>query len=158
MYGNHYTWTFTSGWRSHLDTIGILQLRYFKNFFTSLNWFKLTPDQSHLFVRSGYGTFETNNDFRLTANNDMTAPQSRDGTLGVVYCPKRSRLTLCVTNFAGPVTAKWYDPTAGTYIPVAGSPFANTTIEANVTTSGKNEAGESDWVMLLKAVGSTTKL
>jgi Protein of unknown function (DUF4038)/Putative collagen-binding domain of a collagenase len=156
MYGNHYTWTFTSGWRSHLDTMGILQLRYFKNFFTKVNWFKLAPDQSHKLVTSGYGTFDTNHDFLLTANNYVTGAQTPDGTLGVVYCPKSTVLTLCLTNFAGPVTAKWYDPTTGTYTAVAGSPFANTLAATNLTTPGNNAARDPDWVLLLEARSSKT--
>ena len=39
MYGNHYTWTFTNAWQYHLDTTGMQQLMYFKNFFSSLNWY-----------------------------------------------------------------------------------------------------------------------
>lgn len=151
MYGNHYTWTITSDWQSHLNTTGIVQLGYFKNFFTSVSWFNLVPDRSHKLVTSGYGTFDTGNDFVLTANDYVTAAQSPDGTLGVVYCPKNITLTLCLTNFAGPVTAKWYDPAAGTYTPVAGSPFANTIVATKVTTPGNNAAGDPDWVMLLKA-------
>lgn len=150
MYGNHYTWTFPSDWRSHFNTAGAAQLRYFEDFFTNVSWFDLVPDQEHKLVTSGYGTFDTNKDFLLTGNNYVTAAQSRDGTLGVVYCPKNTTLTLCLTNFAGPVAAKWYDPTAGTYTPVAGSPFANTIVGTNVVTPGNNTAGDPDWVMLLK--------
>jgi hypothetical protein len=36
MYGNHYTWTFASGWQ-YLQTTGIRQL--IKNFFSSRNWY-----------------------------------------------------------------------------------------------------------------------
>jgi len=155
MYGNHYTWTFASDWQSHLDTAGSAQLRLFSHFFTNVSWFNLVPDQAHRLVTSGYGTFDTNNDFRLTANNYATAAQSPDGTLGVVYCPKSTTLTLCLTNFAGPVTAKWYDPTAGAYAPAAGSPFANTIGVTNLPTPGNNAAGDPDWVLLLEAGSST---
>lgn len=158
MYGNHYTWTFTGGWQSHLDTAGVAQLKYFENFFTNVSWFDLVPDQSHKFVTSGYGTFDTNKDFLLTANDYVTAAQSRDGTLGVVYCPKNTTVTLCLTNFTGPVAAKWYDPSAGTYTAVAGSPFANAITATNVATPGNNAAGDPDWVLLLKAGSSTANL
>src|SRR5438094_4921122 len=85
MYGNHYTLTFTSGWRSHLSTIGMKefinfifsswtlpsgwqshlnttgmqQLMYFKNFFSSRSWYNLVPDQSHTLLTAGYGTYTT---------------------------------------------------------------------------------------------------
>jgi len=83
MYGNHYTWTFASGWQylkttgmkqliyskiffswtfasgwqSHLKTTGIKQLMYFKNFFSSPRWYNLVPDQSHTLLTAGYGTY-----------------------------------------------------------------------------------------------------
>lgn len=155
MYGNHYTWVITSDWKSHLDTPGAAQLRYFKNFFTNVRWFDLVPDQSHRLVTSGYGTFNTNTDFVLTANDYVTAAQSPDGTLGVVYCPKKATLTLCLTNFAGPVTAKWFDPTSGTYTPVAGQPFANTNVAKNLATPGNNSAADPDWVLLLETSSSS---
>ncbi|HXC35040.1 MAG TPA: DUF4038 domain-containing protein, partial [Candidatus Acidoferrales bacterium] len=158
MYGNHYTWTFPGDWQSHLNTPGAAQLTYFKDFFTKVSWFNLVPDQSHKFVTSGYGTFNTNNDFLLTADNYVTAAQSPDGTLGIAYCPKSTTLTLCLTNFAGPVVAKWYDPAAGTYAPIAGSPFANTIVATNLATPGNNSAGDPDWVMLLETASSTKHL
>lgn len=158
MYGNHYTWTFTSGWQSRLNTPGALQLRYFRNFFTKIRWFNLVPDQSHTLVTSGYGTFDTNNDLLLTANDYATAAQSPDGTLGVVYCPKNTTLTLCLTNFIGPVTARWYDPASGNYAPVTGSPFANTVAETNLPAPGNNAAGDPDWVLLLQAGTSTNHI
>jgi hypothetical protein len=158
MYGNHFTWSFAGGWQSRFDTAGVAQLRYFENFFTHANWFDLVPDQSHKLVTSGYGTFNTTKDFLLTGNDYVTAALSQDGTRGVVYCPKNTTLTLCLTNFAGPVTAKWYDPSAGTYSPVAGSPFANTIVAKNVATPGNNAANDPDWVMLLKAGSATTNL
>jgi len=57
MYGNHYTWTFASGWQSHLKRTGIKQLMYFKNFFSSRRWYNLVPDQSHTLLTAGYGTY-----------------------------------------------------------------------------------------------------
>ena len=56
MYGNHYTWTFTSGWQ-YLQTTGTRELMYFRNFFFSRKWYNLIPDQSHTLLTAGYGTY-----------------------------------------------------------------------------------------------------
>ena len=39
-YGNHYTWTFTSGWQYILDSPGTLELAYFNQLFNSIPWWK----------------------------------------------------------------------------------------------------------------------
>ena len=38
LYGNHYTWTFESGWQQNLNTPGIRQLQYMKDFFSARQW------------------------------------------------------------------------------------------------------------------------
>jgi hypothetical protein len=53
-----------------------------------------------------------------------------------------------MSRLAGPVTARCYDPTSGTYRMIAGSPLANTGIQ-QFTPPGKNSAGEDDRVLVL---------
>ncbi|HMC25884.1 MAG TPA: DUF4038 domain-containing protein [Candidatus Udaeobacter sp.] len=176
MYGNHYTWTFTSGWRSHLRTIGMKQfinfifsswtlpsgwqshlnttgmqqLMYFKNFFSSRSWYNLVPDQSHTLLTAGYGTYTTRGN---VSNSDYaTAAKTPDGTLAVIYTPVRHTLSIALTNFSGCVTARWYDPTANTFAAISDSPFPNTGTHS-FTTPGNNSAGDGDWVLLLEAPG-----
>jgi hypothetical protein len=158
MYGNHYTWTFTGGWQSYLNTTGAMQLAYFKNFFTNTAWYNLVPDQSHALVTAGYGLDNTGENFLLTGNNYVTAAQTPDGTLGVAYCPTNATITVCLTNFGGPVTARWFDPTAASFSPVTGSPFANTISATNLTTPGANAGGDHDWVLLLQSSISVTNV
>ena len=55
-----------------------------------------------------------------------------------------------MTALRGTVTARWYDPTSGTYTTLAGSPFPNTTTRA-FTTPSANSAGQADWVLVLTA-------
>src|SRR5262245_50661419 len=57
LYGSAYTWQFQKGWRSILDTPGVVQLSYMKNFFASKRWYDLVPDQTHTVVISGYDGF-----------------------------------------------------------------------------------------------------
>ena len=110
LYGNGHIWTFPQGWQGYLDTPGTEQFMYFKNFFNSIHWYDLVPDQSHTFLTAGYGTFSDT--FSSTSDNDYaTGLRTQDGTLGVVYTPVSHTLTIAMSNFAGPVTARWYDPT-----------------------------------------------
>lgn len=55
-----------------------------------------------------------------------------------------------MTKMRGSTTARWFDPTNGTYTAIAGSPFANTGTRA-YTPTGNNSAGEADWVLRLDA-------
>ncbi|MGO8927547.1 MAG: DUF4038 domain-containing protein [Limisphaerales bacterium] len=154
MYGNNTIWPFLTGWQAALSSPGAVSMQYFGQFFTNIAWYNLVPDQSHNLVTAGYGTWVTNG--TLTASDYVTAAMTADGTLGVVYTPSSHTLTVAMTNFAGPVTAKWYDPTANTYTTVTGSPFTNT-ITTNLTTPGNNSQGDTDWVLLLQASASGTK-
>src|SRR5438067_2786625 len=149
MYGNHYTWTFTNAWQSHLDTTGMQQLMYFKNFFSLRRWYSLVPDQSHTLLTAGYGTYTTRGN---VSNSDYaTAAKTPDGTLAVVYTPVSHTLTIVMNNFSSRVTARWYDPTANTFRAIAGSPFPNIGTH-KFTTPGSNSAGDSDWVLVLEVL------
>jgi hypothetical protein len=70
--------------------------------------------------------------------------------MAVVYTPVRHTLTIALTNFGRPVTARWYDPTANTFAVIPGSPFPEIGTH-NFTTPGNNSAGDGDWVLLLEA-------
>src|SRR6476660_7624328 len=154
MYGSFWTDRFANGWQSHLNTQAVTELGYFKNFFNSIHWYDLVPDQSHTLLTAGYGTF---NDRGHVGDNDYaTGLRTQDGTLGVVYTPTAHTLTIAMSNFVGPVTARWYDPTANTFTNISGSPFPNSGSH-NFTTPGNNSAGDPDWVLLLQAaLGSPT--
>jgi hypothetical protein len=154
MYGSYWIDRFASGWQSHLNTQAATELGYFKNFFNSVHWYDLVPDLLHTFLTAGYGTFSSGG--RIIDNDYATAVRTQDGALGIVYTPTAHTLTIVMTNFAGPVTARWYDPTANTFTNISGSPFPNSGIH-NFTTPGNNSAGDPDWVLLLQAaLGSPT--
>ena len=149
VYGNKYEWAPLAGWENNLNTVGVTQLGYFRNFFTNLAWYALVPDQTHKLISSGYGTFDNANDLVETSDY-ATAALTTNRTLGVVYTPVSHTLTVRMTNFNGIVTARWFDPSANTFTAITGSPFANT-ITTNLTTPGNNAVGDGDWVLLLQA-------
>ena len=43
----------------------------------------------------------------------------------MVYLPSVRSITVEMSKLAGPATARWYDPTNGSYSAVSGSPIAN---------------------------------
>ena len=152
IYGNAYTWGFASGWKNNLVTIGATNLLIWKNFFQSIPWWKLVPDQTHLIGAGGYGTPNRNADFIYGNDYYVTVAATADGTTAVAYFSQGSSQTLTVNmaKFAGAVTARWFDPTNAAYTTISGSPFSNTGTH-NFSPSGNNSAGDPDWVLLLSA-------
>jgi hypothetical protein len=53
-----------------------------------------------------------------------------------------------VVDFAAPVTARWLDPTNGSYTNIGA--FSNSGTQ-NFSPSGKNAGGDPDWVLVLTA-------
>jgi hypothetical protein len=162
FYGNRYTWSFTPGWDGYIDTPGVAQLQIWKDFFTSLPWQDLIPDQQHEAVTKGYGTFgkdEVHLDpVQLSAQIDQgvsdsdytTAARTADGSYVVAYMPTARTITVNMSRLRGPAAAEWFDPSAGTYKVISGSPFLNSGSH-EFTPPGTNAAGDSDWVLLLNA-------
>jgi hypothetical protein len=147
LYGNHYTWTFTSGWQSHLDTPGVKQLQYMKRLFATRPWWQLVPDQTHAVVTAGYGTFA--DDGSIEANDYVTAASVPDGSLVMAYCPVATTLTVDMTKLRGLTRARWYDPSNGTF--TSGSLVPNNG-SRTFTTPGRNNDGDADWVLVLESL------
>jgi Protein of unknown function (DUF4038)/Putative collagen-binding domain of a collagenase len=151
LYGNHYTWTFTSGWDIHLDTLGVAYLGYMRRLFLSVPWYNLVPDQNHHVMTSGYGSYTRNGTGDITHNSYATTAlaATSTGTVVVAYIPGMRTVTIDMTQLGSNIRAQWYDPTAGTYTTIAGSPFGNVGPQS-FTPPGHNAAGDSDWVLVLR--------
>jgi hypothetical protein len=154
LYGNYYTWQFVcpqrdnagnclGGWKNQLDTPGATQIAYVKALFESRRWYALVPDQSHAVVTNGLGTFGT--------SDYVTASRTPDGTLAIAYMPSSRTVTVDLSTLSGPVTARWYDPTDGTFRSIVGSPFANSGSRQFVP-PGPNGDGDDDWVLVLEVL------
>jgi Protein of unknown function (DUF4038)/Putative collagen-binding domain of a collagenase len=141
LYGNKYTWSFIDGWKNQLNTPGAVQMAYVTALFEPRAWYYLVPDQEHTVVTSGYGTFGS--------ADYVTAARTPDGKLVMAYVPSARTLTVDMSKLSGLVTARWYDPTTGTFTDIPGSPFANAGPH-NFTTPGANADGDGDWVLLLE--------
>jgi hypothetical protein len=146
FFGNHYLMAFLSGWQQNLNTPGEIQFGYMKQFFNSVNWFNLVPDQNHTVVTAGFGQPSSIN---LPINdNYVTTAASPDGALAVSYLPAGQTLTVNLAAFSGPVTARWFDPTNNTYQTVPGSPFASSGTR-QFSPVGSNHEGANDWILVL---------
>ena len=127
VYGNHYTWDLPHGSGPYIDSLGVSQLEIWKNFFSSLPWQDLVPDQQHTTLTDGFGTFgsdqilldsstlATNDPVRVSQSDFATAARTADGSYVVVYMPTARTVTVNMSSLKGPATARWFDPTNGTY-------------------------------------------
>jgi hypothetical protein len=151
IYGNHSIWPFSKGWQSNLNTPAVRQLQYGTALFSSRPWYNLVPDQHHRVITAGYGTF--NDGGTLISNDYVTAARTLDGSLVIAYLPTRRTITVDMSQLSGPVRARWYDPTSGTYSLAGGSPFANRGSRL-FTSPGNNSMGDEDWVLILEVTRS----
>jgi hypothetical protein len=149
LYGNHYTWTFETGWQQNLNTPGIKQLQYMKDFFSARQWWELVPDQTHTVVIAGYGTFSDTGS--LHDNDYVTAARVPDGSLVLAFCPVSTTITVDMTQMSGLTNASWFDPSNNTLSVIEGSPFGNTGTHG-FTTPGDNSDGDPDWVLVLESL------
>jgi hypothetical protein len=156
IHGTQYS-DFHAGWQSGIDTTAATQLNYWASAIGSLPWYKLVPDQNHTVVTAGYGTTTGNGTGNIQTDNYVTTVRASDGSFAVAFCPENCAITVDMTKLAGPATAQWYDPTNATCNFVGGSPFANSGKHV-FSAPGKNSAGDPDWLLVLNASRSRTKM
>lgn len=156
LYGNNNYLTFGTGWQTGIDTTAVTHLGYWKSFILSFsNWQTLAYDSGHAICTSGYGTasggpsgtpgFGTGN---MSTDNYSTCSRTSNGALALCYDPQGNALTIALSWFGAPLTARWYDPTNNTFSSISGSPFANVGSHS-FSTPGNNSAGDPDWVLVL---------
>lgn len=143
--GNGYVWTFNAGWERHLDSPGTRDMQLLNGFVASIPWWRLVPDGqgSHRpLVTAGGGTIDT--------DSHVAAAATRDGDLAVVYLGPchGGAISIDMSRLSGTVTARWFDPSNGNYLP------AGTHANAGVRSfkpPGRNRSGARDWVLRLDA-------
>jgi hypothetical protein len=157
IFGTHWTYNFPSGWQSELAQ-GVSDARVWKNFFNSIAFQTLQPDQARALATTGSSGWNTPN---MTGTGSsyssdqyicMAADSLTGGaTLAVVYYRQASQsITIDLSKFAATITAQWVDPTNGAKTTVSGSPFSNGGTQS-FAPSGNNAAGDVDWALLLTA-------
>lgn len=141
-------------WRAGMDRQASREMMFVKKLFDKYPWYELVPDQDHSVVTKGYGTFGV--DDRTPGGDYVTAARTPNGTLVMAYIPStetgRRTITVNMANLSGPVSARWYNPTNGTYLSIPGSPFTNSGHREFIT-PGDNGTGTNDWVLILETRG-----
>lgn len=155
FHGSAYIWPFRDGWRGELDTIAVEQVENWRAFFLSIPWQALVPDQNTAVLTSGTGTAC---DFTSWVGRcyHAQAARSSDGSVVVVYSPSPRVLSINMGALSRPAQATWFDPSNGTYKAVSPKPLPNSGIQRFVSPD-KNQDGDEDWVLLLKAVDQPSR-
>lgn len=122
-------------------------MAYVKKLFEPRAWYDLIPDQNHAVVTNGYGTFTASG--HVDDGDHVTAARARDGSLVLAYVPTSRTIDVDMTKLKGSADAQWFDPSAGTYTSIAGSPFASSGTHSFIT-PGNNADGDGDWVLVLE--------
>jgi hypothetical protein len=152
VYGSGPIWPFADNWKKTLDSTGAVQMAWIKALFEPRAWSNLVPDQQHKLVVAGYGTFDAasheGNHYVMTSDY-VTAGRTPDGRLAIAYMPSLRPLKVDLSQLSGPVAARWYDPSRGTFSPVKGSPFPNSG-QPYFIPPGNNADGDGDWLLVLE--------
>jgi hypothetical protein len=142
-YGNEFVWPFMTSWQdwqAALSSPGAGELSYFANLVASFDWWDLIPDQDGK-IFSGIGT-----------DTDYSGAYTADGKLALAYRPANGAgsqsFVVNLDAFAGSVTARWYDPTAGSDMSIG--TFDNSGMHTFAAPE-MNDAGDNDFVLLLQA-------
>lgn len=138
-------------WQVYIDDVCALQLAHVKSFFTSRQWWLLTPRPlaGADLLTAGGGTLDTNGyKPRALASN---------GSWGAVYITDGTTCTVDLSQFSGPGSVLYFDPSNGTYhnVPTGGTTFTNSGTRAFVasTQMGNNASGGTDWVLVFDTQG-----
>jgi hypothetical protein len=141
LMGNNPVWLLGSGWQTALNSDGARTLAHLRSLFEARAWHTLVPDQVAALLTLGAGT----------GASRAAAARAADGSFALVYTPSVRDLTVSLAALSGPnVTARWYDPTNGSFVTIGGSPFAAIGTRL-LRPSGANSAGDGDWVLVLES-------
>ncbi|MEO7490002.1 MAG: putative collagen-binding domain-containing protein, partial [Ferruginibacter sp.] len=144
--GNGYVWQFVDPvWQQHLNTHAAMDMSRLNSFIQSVEWWKLIPSGL-----DGMKTLITDASNVDTSADYVSAAAAKNGTLLVAYIPPahRGNVTVDMSVLQHNISAKWFDPTDGTYKAVSDS-LLNNKGEHSFTPPEKNSAAETDWVLVL---------
>jgi len=122
-----------------LNAASAAQMKHVSDFFSTRAWYRLVPDLDGTVMTRGAGDGV---DYATTA-------RASDGSLVIAYLPSGRTVSIDMGRLAGPVTARWFDPTNGRYTAIAGSALANRG-NRDFATPGNNAIGHGDWVLVLE--------
>lgn len=130
---------YPGGWRTALNGAGTVAASLAFQFFASIPWQTMAPDQNHQLLVGGYGSGDA---FALCSAD-------KAGTIAVTYATSGLNLQVDLSRFKGPISARWFDPAAGTYTDAATNPLTNSGMKT-FTQAAPNADGSADWILLLQ--------
>lgn len=142
FYGNADEWRANPGWQT-LSTTAIDHVELICDFWETLDWTTLIPDETSDLLTAGRGTEDLD---APLSNEWATVCKNAAGTLGVIYIPTSRTISIDETQIAGTVSASWFDPTDGSVQAAVGS-------NGDYTAPGTNAAGDSDWLFIIEGDG-----
>ena len=152
FFGNNPLWHFDGPglfptkitWQQALDSTGSRDMARLRDVFAGLPWQQLVPEEDHAIVTKGYGEGIAR----------VVTARTADKKLSVSYVPSTGtdaqELTFDLGQFAGPVTARWYNPTDGRWTTINDAPIANRGAHV-FRTPGDNGTKTNDWLLILEA-------
>jgi hypothetical protein len=148
-YGNYPLWNagappeqrgWDANWKAEMATNGAKSMQYLLGLMNDIPWYECSPLNRAEVLQGTHSA-----DIRLLSKDNFAA----------IYVPMSEAVKVKMSYFKNnKIEATWYDPTNGTSKTIAGSPFANSG-EQSFQTPGNNSFKDPDWVLLLKASGST---
>jgi hypothetical protein len=159
FFGNNPVWYFDGPgfvdqrsaptWQEALDLVGSRDLARLGGFFRQQPWWQFVPDLEDQLVTAGGGEDATK----------VTAAHTPDWNRAVLYLPAEGQgprsVTLNLSSFSGPVTARWFNPAKDAPPTLHPRALPNRP-EQRLSTPGDNGAGANDWVLILESVASAT--
>jgi hypothetical protein len=143
FYGSR-DWELLPGWEGRLDTPAVAQLGRLRQFFESLDWSSLVPDESTEVLVGGRGEpVGPGVEVGMMGSDYVTA--ARVGGSLVAYVPTARTLTVDPVRLAQ-ATASWVDPANATAPPIV----VGIDESGMLTTPGRSSAGGEDWLLLLR--------
>jgi hypothetical protein len=136
-YNSGATWYGYTDWTT--VTTGQTENIYWWNFWSSIPWQTLVPDQSNSVVTAGRGTYGAQDYVCAAASSTLLAAYFPDGGANTI--------TIAMSSFSKSMRARWYDPTSGVYSLISAS-IANSGTQ-NFSNPGANTGGSTDWVLIL---------
>lgn len=149
--GNRPIYFFEDGWQAAMDKPGSRDMSHLYALLNKRAWYNLVPDQTQSLVTAGYGTYSATTDPQAGFDY-VTAARAADGTFALVYLPTGNDVTVDLRQLGGKgrtVRVSWFDPVSGQYVPITGSPFANTSTQ-KFSPPAKNVGGDRDFVLVLE--------
>lgn len=168
VFGNNPVWLFDTarnpGWIPALNSTGADDMKRMGALLDLVPWQRLVPSGlagTSSVVTAGAGTYGSWNTGGSSGGDDYVvaaADASGSAILAYVPSPHTGGVTIDLSLLAAAVHARWYDPTTGASVVIAGSPFPNTSAHAFTVPATAHADGSHDWVLVLETTPTPVEL